>query len=85
MYVCLCVCIYTLSLPPQDKRTALMVAAIEGNKEMTSVLIKHKASVTAKDRDGCTAVYLAASSGNYEALKMLAQQPMSDVNIKNVV
>ena len=62
-----------------------MLAAIEGNKEMVSTLLKHKASVTAKDKDEQTALYHAVSNGNYEVTKLLALQPHSDINTKNRV
>ena len=62
-----------------------MLAAIEGHKVMVHTLLQHGASVVAKDQDGCTALYLAASNGNYEAVKILAQQQLADINIRNKV
>lgn len=62
-----------------------MLAAIEGHKDMVRTLLQHQASVVARDQDGCTALYLAASNGNYEAVKILAEQPLADVNVKNKV
>ena len=62
-----------------------MLAAIEGHKDMVRTLLQHGASVVARDQDGCTALYLAASNGNYEAVKILAQQQLADINIRNKV
>ncbi len=62
-----------------------MVAAVEGNKDMIRTLLQYNASVAAVDQAGCTALYLAASTGNYEAVKILAQQQLVDVNVKNKV
>lgn len=62
-----------------------MLAAIEGNKEMVSVLLKHKAKPNVMDLDGETALYHAASNGNYEVVKILAGLPLADVNLKNKV
>lgn len=69
----------------QGGQTALMLAAIEGNKDMILTLLRHNASVTAMDKDGKTALYHAASNGNYEAVKILVGQPLTDINIKSKV
>ena len=62
-----------------------MLASIDGNKEMVLVLLKYKASVIARDIKGCTALYHAASNGNYEVVKVLVAQPLTEVNVKNKV
>ena len=62
-----------------------MVAAVEGNKDMIRALLKHNASVVTRDSEGCTALYLAASNGNYEAVKVLAQHHLADPNATNKV
>ena len=62
-----------------------MLAAKDNQKEMTRILLKHKASVVAVDNSGYSALYLAAKYGNYEVVEIIQQEPLVDVSIKNEV
>jgi len=75
--------IYFLYL--QKNRTALMLAAIGNQKEMTRLLLEFGASVKTVDVKGYTALYLAAKYGNYEILKILLKEQEVDVNHKSLV
>ena len=71
----------------QRKQTALMIAAIEGHKELVSYLLDKKASVSHRDIEGATVVFVTASVGNYEVLKLLLANPraIAEINTKNRV
>ena len=60
--------------------TALHIASKLGSKDVAKVLLQHKASVMVKDIKGCTPLYLAASSGNYEIAKLIIASPGCDMN-----
>ena len=60
--------------------TALHIASKLGFKDVAKVLLQHKASVMVKDVKGCTPLYLAASSGNYEIAKLIIASPGCDMN-----
>ena len=76
----------TVSLfPLQKSRTALMLSAIDNQKDMLCLLLTHKASVMAVDVKGYTPLYLAAKYGNYELVRILLKEPDVDVNIKSKV
>jgi ankyrin repeat protein len=47
----------------EDGRTALIMAAIRGNREIVSMLLDHGASPSAKDNDGKTALDYAREEG----------------------
>ncbi len=63
----------------------MILAAIQDSKDMTRVLLKHKASVVAVDDAGCSALFYAAFYGNYEIVKMLVANPRTEINVKNKV
>ena len=60
--------------------TALHIASKLGSKDVAKVLLQHKASVMIKDINGCTPLYLAASSGNYEIAKLIIACPGCDMS-----
>ena len=60
--------------------TALHIASKLGFKDVAKVLLQSKASVMVKDIKGCTPLYLAASSGNYEVAKLIIACPGCDMN-----
>ena len=66
-------------------QTALHITARLGFKDIAKFLLQLKASVTVKDSNGCTPLYLAASCGNYEIAKMIIASPDCDVNVKSKV
>ena len=47
------------------------MAAASGYHDVVKVLLYHKCTVDAQDRDGITPLYLATYHGNYEVMKML--------------
>ena len=63
----------------------LHIASKLGFKEFVKILLKYKASVTVKDSDGCTPLFLAACSGNYEITKMVVAVPDCDLHTVNNV
>ena len=66
-------------------QTALHIAAKLGFKDVAKVLLQHKALVTVGDSNGCTPLYLAASSGNYEIAKLIIAAPDHDMNTSTKV
>lgn len=66
-------------------RTALHLAAKFGFKDVARILLQHKTLVTTKDVNGCTPLYLAASSGNYEIAKLIIASPDCDMNATSKV
>ena len=62
-----------------------MLAAVEGSKEMAKVLLKYKPSLTAVDSEGYNPLFLAATNGNFEVVKLLVEQPNPQINVKNNV
>lgn len=65
--------------------TALHIASKLGSKDVAKILLQHKASVMVKDVNGCTPLYLAASSGNYEIAKLIIACPGCDMNVLSQV
>lgn len=55
----------------QTGATALMLAAINGNEEVVSTLIKHKANLELKSNEGETALSFAISNDNAAIAKKL--------------
>ena len=55
----------------EDKRTALHLAVQTGRLEVTNILLKNGADVTALANDGSSVLHFAASSGNVSVLKRL--------------
>jgi ankyrin repeat protein len=43
--------------------TALLVATVGGHSEVVTLLLKAKANINAKDKDGCTALAVASKEG----------------------
>ena len=68
-----------------SRQTALHIAAKLGFKDVAKILLQHKALVTVKDSSGCTPLYLAASSGNYEIAKLIIAVPNCDMNTSTKV
>ena len=54
-------------------RTALILAADKGHKEIVEILLENNADVNAKDNDEWTALILAAENGYEEIVKILLQ------------
>ena len=68
-----------------SRRTALHLAAKFGFKDVAKILLQYKTLVTTKDANGCTPLYLAASSGNYEIAKLIIASPDCDMNAMSKV
>ncbi len=64
-----------------------MIASKEGHKDIVSFLLSMKASVGHKDIKGATVLFVTASVGNYEVLKLLLNNPrtIAEINTKNRV
>ncbi len=71
----------------QKDETALMIASKEGHKDIVSYLLAKKASVSHTDVEGATVLFVTASVGNYEVLKLLLSNPraIAEINTKNRV
>ena len=63
--------------------TALHLAALEGRKEITEVLLAYKADVNAKSFDGSTPLSDAASRGYKDVVEVLLNNK-AEVNVKNM-
>ena len=58
----------------KDLYTALHIAAKEGQEEVASVLLEHKASLTAATKKGFTPLHLAAKYGNLKVSRLLLEK-----------
>jgi ankyrin repeat protein len=58
---------------PDDKLTPLHLAAAEGNKDLTEILLTSKADVNALDGNGWTPLHLAAIGGYNDIVELLRQ------------
>ncbi|XP_064390639.1 uncharacterized protein LOC135338431 isoform X3 [Halichondria panicea] len=69
----------------EKDETALMIASKEGHKDIVSYLLAKKASVSHTDVEGATVLFVTASVGNYEVLKLLLSNPraIAEINTKN--
>jgi ankyrin repeat protein len=56
-----------------EKFTALMLAAAEGQAKVVEVLLKHNADATLRDADGETAREFAVKNGHAEVVRLLAK------------
>ncbi|MGB3127876.1 MAG: ankyrin repeat domain-containing protein, partial [Pseudomonas sp.] len=56
-----------------EKFTALMHAAAEGQVKVVQVLLNYKADGTVRDADGDTARDFAAKNGHAEVVRLLAK------------
>lgn len=65
-----------------DGMTALMAAALSGNLQMVSLIVKAKADINATNNDGITALMGAAITGDPDIVKLLIEK-RAGVNIKN--
>ena len=59
--------------------TSLHIASKSNFKECVKVLLQHKASVTMKDNKGRTPLYLAASHGNFDIVKVIVTSTNLDL------
>ena len=60
--------------------TPLHCAAAKGNLCIAAMLIEKGAKVNARNHNGCTPLWLAASQGHYSVVHLLLQQPGVDVD-----
>ena len=60
--------------------TPLHCAAAKGNLHIAAMLIEKGAKVNARNHNGCTPLWLAASQGHYSVVHLLLQQPGVDVD-----
>lgn len=60
------------------------MAAIQGNIEITQLLIGYEADINAKDKTGRTPLHYAVEMENHELLKLLVTQK-ADVNVPGIV
>ncbi|XP_072294824.1 CARD- and ANK-domain containing inflammasome adapter protein [Eucyclogobius newberryi] len=56
-----------------EKRSALHLAAMEGNLENVTSLLSHKAKAVAKDKNGSTPMHYAAAGGHVSTVSALLQ------------
>ena len=66
--------------PGDPHDSALVIAAVEGDAEMVSLLLGAGAALNQVDHDGATPLFLAADHGNDEAMRLLLDQPDIDVH-----
>ncbi|MBQ4875143.1 MAG: ankyrin repeat domain-containing protein [Rickettsiaceae bacterium H1] len=59
--------------PDDNDRTALMLAALNGHKEIVELLLQHGADFDAKDKEGKTALMLSLLRRNMDIAKLLLQ------------
>lgn len=62
---------YSVEARSADYLTPLMIASLNGQKEISSYLILHGAKLNATERHGLTALHLAAQEGHSEIVKLL--------------
>ncbi|KAI8372286.1 ankyrin repeat-containing domain protein, partial [Choanephora cucurbitarum] len=65
----------------KEEETALLKAAYANHYDVVHYLITQGANYVHQDRDGWTALHNACSCGNLEMVKLLCQQPQTDVNV----
>lgn len=63
-------------------RTALMLAAMGGNSEITEILLTHRARINSRDKLGNTALFYAAGGNEVEVMEMLLDRK-ADINMQN--
>ena len=62
-----------------------MLAAVEGHKDIARLLLRFKPSLEAVDGEGYNPLFLAATNGNYEVVKLLVEEPNPHIDVKNNV
>jgi ankyrin repeat protein len=62
-----------LTLRKSDFRTALHLAAFNGQVEVTRILLEHKADQNAPDREGRTPLHLASLNGHIDVVRLLVE------------
>jgi ankyrin repeat domain-containing protein 17 len=65
---------------PQSKETALHIAAEKGHARFVALLLEHGASVEARNRRGCTPLWLACAQGHGECVQLLVGVGGADVD-----
>mmetsp|Transcript_22101 Transcript_22101/g.32942 ORF Transcript_22101/g.32942 Transcript_22101/m.32942 type:complete len:857 (+) Transcript_22101:71-2641(+) len=81
----LCVAKADLNASDYDRRTALHLAAAEGNEYICKVLVKNKADIEQKDRWGSTAIDSARVAGHNNVLRLFEHvQQQQDVKMIEV-
>ena len=65
----------------KDGKTALLLAASAGQKDVVKLLIEKCAKLEAKDSEGGTALLWAASEGHKDVVELLIERH-ADVNAK---
>jgi len=63
-------------------RTLLMMSAITGNVDITSLILEKRPDLNAKDNDGLTALMHASKIGNADIVRLLIQKG-ADIKIKD--
>lgn len=61
----------TINESAGDEKSALMIAAEEGNLELVKLMVKNGADVNATDEDGVTALQFAAKNDNTDVVEFL--------------
>ncbi|KAK0399896.1 hypothetical protein QR680_003264 [Steinernema hermaphroditum] len=67
---------------PSSKDTALTIAADKGHYQFVDLLIRHGANINARNKKGCSAVWLACNGGHLETLKTLVVHK-ADVDLQD--
>lgn len=63
---------------PNNKETALLIAAEKGHTKFVSLLVEYGAHVEAKNKKGCTALWLAAHQGHFDIVNLLVSNGRAD-------
>ncbi|KAF8371143.1 mask-1, partial [Pristionchus pacificus] len=68
---------------PSSRDTALTIAADKGHEKFVDLLLKNGAQVDARNKKGCTALWLACHGGHLETVQTLVKHKKTNVEMED--